>query len=370
MARFEYLEIRNSQLEIIGIIDDAASMIWHRVFYGIGDFDIEVAKTKNALSLLRKGRFVTRHDCDEIGIIEHVETVTNDAREKMLAASGRFAKVLLNRRLIYQLNGTQNKATIFRGNVQTAARALVSNNAINCPFDSKRNIPLLELGAEDSTIVDVIVDENGNKASKQVSYQNLQEYTDALLQEYECGAKVIFADSGKLQYICYKGRDLSNDIIFGIDFDNLIDISKSEDDTALRTTALIGGAGEGLERFYSLIGGEAEGLERREVFIDNSSIARTYKADDETDQEYTPAEYKEMLDTDAAQKLADMKELQAFSCALDLNNSPYKYREHYDVGDVVMLSDNELDIFTPVRLLEITEVRDSGGYSVDGVIGV
>jgi hypothetical protein len=96
VASFEYLEIRNARLELIGIIDDATSMIWHRVFYGIGDFDIEVAKTKNALSLLRKGHFVTRHDCDEIGIIEHVDSDTNEAREKVLTASGRFAKVLLN----------------------------------------------------------------------------------------------------------------------------------------------------------------------------------------------------------------------------------------------------------------------------------
>lgn len=370
MARFEYIEIRNAQLELLGIIDDANSMIWHSVYYGIGDFDIEIAKTKKALELLRRGNFVTRYDSDEIGIIESVETLTNEAQEKVLTASGRFAKVLLNRRLIYQLSGSQNKATVISGNVQTAVRGLVSNNAINCPFDSKRNISLIELGAADSSINEIIVDEKGKAASKQVSYQNLQEYTDGLLQEYELGAKVIFADLGKLQYICYKGRDLSGDIIFGVDFDNLINISKSENDTGLRTTALIGGAGEGLERFYSLIGGEAQGLDRREVFIDDSSIARTYKDEAETEQEYTAAVYKEMLDTDGAQKLADMKATQLFACALDLNNSPFIFGVDYNVGDVVMLSENELDIFTPVRILEITEVRDSGGYSVDGVIGV
>lgn len=369
MSKLEYLEIRNERLELLGIIDDAASMIWHSVYYGIGDFDIEIAKTKNALQLLRKGNFVTRYDSDEIGIIENVETITNEAQEKVLTASGRFAKILLNRRLIYQLSGSTNKATIISGNIQTAVRSLVSNNAINCPFDSKRNISIIELGAADSSITEIIVDENGKAASKQVSYQNLQEYTDELLQEYALGAKVIFTDSDKLQYVCYKGRNLSADLIFGVDFDNLIDLSKSENDTALRTTALIGGAGEGLERFYSLIGGEMQGLERREVFIDNSSIARTYKDEGETEQQYTAEVYKQMLDADGKQKLADMKETQAFSCALDLNNSPYIYGEHYKCGDVVMLSDNELDIFTPVRFLEITEVRDSGGYSIDGVIG-
>lgn len=370
MARFEYIEVRNKQLELIGIIDDAASMIWHSVYYGIGDFDIEVAKTKEALQLLRRGNFITRYDCDDIGIIKDVETTTTAAGEKFLNVSGLFAKELVNRRLIYQLSGSTNKPTILSGNVQTAARALVSDNAINCPFDSKRNISILELGAADSSITEIIVDENGKAARKQVSYQNLQEYTDELLQEYGIGARVIFTGSSKLQYVCYKGRDLSKDIIFGVDFDNLIDISISESDSALRTTALIGGAGEGLERFYSLIGGNAQGLERREVFIDDSGISRTYTDEAETEQEYTAEVYKGLLDTDGAQKLADMKESQAFACALDFNNTPYNYREHYNTGDIVMLADNELDIFTPVRILEITEVRDSAGYSVDGVIGV
>ncbi len=370
MARFEYIEVRNAQLELIGIIDDAASMIWHSVYYGVGDFNIVVAKSKEALQLLRRGNFITRYDSDDIGIIKDVYTDKTAAGEKILNVSGLFAKELLHRRLIYQLSGSTNKPTIFNGNVQTAARSLVSNNAIDCPFDSRRNFSILELGAADSSITEIIVDKNGKPASKQVSYQNLQEYTDELLQEYEIGAKVIFTGSGKLQYICYKGRDLSADIIFGVDFDNLTDVSKSESDAEWRTTALIGGAGEGLERFYSLIGGEAQGLERREVFIDDSSISRTYNDETETEQQYTAEVYKGMLDVDGAQKLADMKESRAFSCAFDFNNTPYNFREHYDTGDIVMLADNELDIFTPVRILEITEVRDSAGYSIDGVIGV
>jgi hypothetical protein len=211
MAKLEYLEIRNERLELLGLIDDAVSLIWHSVYYGVGDFDIEIAKSKSALQLLRKGNFVTRYDCDEIGIIEKVETNTNAEGKKVLTASGRFAKILLNRRLIYQLSGSTNKATIISGNVQTAARTLVSSNAIDCPFDGRRNIAILELGAVDSSITEKIIDENGKNASKQVSYQNLQEYTDELLQEYAIGAKVIFTDSDKLQYVCYKGRDLSAD---------------------------------------------------------------------------------------------------------------------------------------------------------------
>ena len=36
----EYVEIRNTNAEVIGIIDAAQSIIWHSVYFGVGDFEI------------------------------------------------------------------------------------------------------------------------------------------------------------------------------------------------------------------------------------------------------------------------------------------------------------------------------------------
>ena len=367
--RFKYVEIRNPQLELVGIIDDATSMIWHSVYYGCGDFEIVATATAEAKALLVDGNFVSRYDSPDIGIIEGVEPSMNDRGEKALIARGRFAKVVIERRLIYQLNGSTNTATVFSGDVQAAARKLVSDNAINCSFDSRRNIPILRLGAVDSSITAVVVDSNGKPASKQVSYQNLMSYTDALLQEHELGARVTLADDASaLLYSCYKGVDRSADYIFSAEFDNLLSARKSVDDSQLRTTALIGGEGEGTERFYSLIGGDVSGLARREVFIDDSSISRTYK-DGDTEMQYSDSVYKSMLDADARQKLADMKKIEAFDCAIDLNRSALIFGQHFNLGDIVTVMDNELNVYAAMRFLEITEVRDSGGYNIDAKMG-
>lgn len=146
----------------------------------------------------------------------------------MIVASGRFAKSILDRRQIYQLSGTSNTATILRGNVETNIRSLVSNNAINCPFDARRNISILRLGAL-ANIPAIIVDENGNPAQKQVSYQNLLEYSDEVLEEYGMAARVGLNDDTKnLEYIVYTGSDRSasnesgnEPVIFSAEFDNL-----------------------------------------------------------------------------------------------------------------------------------------------------
>lgn len=367
--RFKYVEIRNPQLELVGIIDDATSMIWHSVYYGVGDFDIEAPATEEAKALLVEGNFVSRYDNDEIGVIESVEGSTTAEGQRTIVARGRFAKSLLERRLIYRLNGSTNTATVFNGNVQTAARKLVYDNAINCAFDSNRNIPMLKLGEIDLSITAVVVDGNGQPASKQVSYQNLLSYTDALLQEHELAARVTLAENGSdLLYSCYKGVDRSQEYIFSAEFDNLLEMSKSIDASACRTTALIGGAGEGVERFYSLIGGDFSGLARREVFINSSSVARTYK-DGETEKQYSDSVYKSMLDADAMQKMTDMKKIEAFDCKLDLNRSALIFGQHFNAGDMVTVMDNELGVYAVLRFLEITEVRDAGGYNIDAKMG-
>ena len=36
----EYVEIRGSETEIVGILDVATAIIWHSVYFGVGDFEI------------------------------------------------------------------------------------------------------------------------------------------------------------------------------------------------------------------------------------------------------------------------------------------------------------------------------------------
>lgn len=286
----EYVEIRGSNREVIGIIDTAASIIWHSVWFGVGDFEIYAKATTEHLQLLQVGYYVTRNDDEHIGIIESITIENNLQDGKMITARGRFAKSLLDRRLIYNLSGITNKATTIRGRVENAVRWLVLNNAISCTFDTRRNISMLELGA-DAHIVDIIVDENGDPAEKQTSYSNLREYTDELLQEYGLSANVILDDeTKKLQYIVKEGVDRSADneaeldaVIFSGDYDNLSDSEYLYDITNHKTVALIGGEGEDIERFYALLVPSVDvstDINRKEIFVDASSLNKTMKAED------------------------------------------------------------------------------------------
>lgn len=384
----EYLEIRNAERSIIGIIDTAQSVIWHEKYKGVGDFEIYAKATPEHLNLLEENNYITRLDKDEIGIIENIAISYSVQNGRMITATGRFAKSILDRRHIYNprprknqssvvIPGYNNDPTIIgrqstdTQKVEKAVRYLVNNNAINCTFNTDRNFSMLELGAL-SNLPEIITDENGNAAEIQVSYDNLLTYTDELLTEYNLSSKVIInKDTLKLQYVVYKGTDRSTSntegnepIIFSQEFDNLIESEYTLSTTQEKNVALIGGEGEGVERFYALIGGTAD-LTRRETFIDASSINKKYKDDQEVEHEYTDTQYDNLLKSSGKNTLAPLKQIESFNGKLDVSNGQFQLNVNFALGDVVTIQDNEIGKYINARIIETTEVQDEDGYTVE-----
>lgn len=366
----EYIVARNQNREQIGIIDLFKSVIWERAYYGAGSFEVYAPATEEHLEQLQEGHYITRPDDDEVGIIERIELTYSPTEGRMITASGRFAKSMLDRRLIYKLSGTSNRATILRGNVEAAVRSLVQNNIISAT-DAARNISFIKLGATAGT-AQVIIDDNGNAADKQVSYQNLLSYTDELLQEYELGSRATLDAEKNLVYRVFEGADKrrgntrGNDaVIFSQTFDNLVSSQYAKDDTERKTTALVGGAGEDISRFYSLYGGNYSGEERREVFVDASGISRKYTDENDIEQEYSSDVYRQMLHTEARQELAQLIAEETFKGKVDVSHSQYQYKTDFELGDIVTIMDTQAGLELASRITEIREIQDGTGYSVE-----
>ena len=372
----DLVEIKDADRVTIGVIDVASSIIWRSVYYGVGDFEIYAKADDHNVELLKVGNYVTRPNNDEVGIIEHVNLTFDFSNGYMLSATGRFAKALLDRRLIYKLSNTVNTPTIIQGNVEIAVRQLVNDNAIACTSDSRRNISILGLAALQG-LTPTIVDESGNAARKQVSYQNLLEYTEKVLHEYGLAAKVIFNNSNKkLLYQVYQGTDRStgnsagNDaVIFSLDYDNLVSSEYDYTEVPLRNSALIGGEGEGLDRFFTLLTKNKSGLKLREIFVDASSINRTYQDDQDQEQTYTTAEYRAMLNQQGQEVLESHVVSETFSGEIDATHGVWIYGRDYFLGDIVTVQDNLINKYIDVRITEVTEVQDENGYSVNVVFG-
>ena len=120
------------KLQKIGLLDDFVSVVWNNRFLTSGDFEFIVKLTKRNIDLIKRNRFVTRKNLDEIGIIEEV-TISDDNGTKQIKAVGRMAQSLLSRRIIWD-------STLLNGLTLPQLRALIDNNLIN-PADVKRQIP-------------------------------------------------------------------------------------------------------------------------------------------------------------------------------------------------------------------------------------
>lgn len=288
----DYVEIRSAALEPLGLIDTAKSIIWNTEYFGAGAFEIYTEATPAAVSMLKVGNFITRIDSDGVGIIEAINVTFDIENGRMITASGRLAKSLLDRRIISYVRGNANAATVFSGNVEARARGLVQDNAIACYKDKQRAIPynernigILQLGALSNLPAETDL--------RQAINENLLTYTDDFLHQYNYGAKLI-RDGSKLSYVVYSGKDRSigntagnEPVIFSEDFDNLSGSNYSFDDTAGKSFALVGGEGEGDKRFYVECNAALSGLARRETFVDSSLAREVYEekfAGDGTDE--------------------------------------------------------------------------------------
>ena len=216
-----------------------------------------------------------------------------------------------------------------------------------------------------------IVDASGKAAEKQVSYGNLLTYTDGVLEEYGLAAKCIL-QNGLFLYTVYNGIDRSTNnavgnmpVIFSKEFDNLTYSGYTYDGTTEKNVALIGGEGEGIERFYSLLENAESGLQRRELFIDASSISKKYKDENDVEQTYTDAQYKTMLDAQGKQDIAPLVITETFDGTIDATNSNYIYGRDFALGDIVTVQNNSIGKYVNVRIREALEYQDQNGYAVE-----
>lgn len=368
----EYLEARNSNREIIGILDDFQSIIWETNYYSTGAFEVYLQAVPQYINVLQIGNYVTRPDDENIGIIENINVEYSEEFGKMIAASGRFAKSILDRRIIYNASGnTTGKLSISpvisSGLVETAVRKLVTDHIISSP-QTARNISFITLG-ELQGITKKIVDESGKNTQLQTSFGNLLEYTDEMLHSYELGAKMVFdRETLQLKYTVYEGKDRSRNntqnnlpIIMSQEYDNFFSSRYEKNTTQIKNTALIGGEGEGADRFCTMIGTNATGLNRREVWIDASAQSKTYELNGEQKQ-YTDDEYLALLKSAGTQTIADYQTTEIYDGELNINALTYK--TDFNVGDIITVEDNELNIYINPRIIAVIENQNESGYSI------
>ncbi len=348
------IHVLDRSCRLVGVIDDYISVIWRPAYYDIGDFELYINATPEAVALLQKNYYLVRDTdiiVDEAGnvtysnvmIIKNYKLTTDAEEGDYLTYTGKELKFLLHQRIIWQ-------QTNLTGTAEEGIRQLVTENAIS-PTDSKRVIPSLTLGAI-AGLTDNI--------NKQVTGEYLDQAIKDICTAYNYGWEIFIYNSA-LVFIVYAGEDRSCQqtekpyVLFSEGFDNILNTEYQLSTEEYANIALIGGEGEGLERIYATVGADSSGLERYETFTDARDISQNKDSEDAI----TLETYLTLLQERGRENLASLGITESFLGEV-LTDVAFKYGEDFFIGDIVTII-NKYGITKNVRVLSAIESVDGTG---------
>lgn len=344
------LLVLNDNFQIIGIIDDFASLTWRRAYYKTGEYSLYLSG--QYFHLINQGKYIYRKDAQETGIIENIEYGNQDEFVPSLLVSGRFLDSILADRVL-------NSVQYLKGTHEYVMRSLVYTLAI--AGNNNRKIPRLFLGKDNNL---------GSKIDQQATGDNLLEKLYEIGATGELGLRVRYDYlQEKMFFEVYKGLDrteaqtVNSWATFSTDFENLSELSYIYNDMDYKNFAYVAGEGENTERIVVEVDC-TNGEYRRELYVD----ARDLSTRTDDDSVMTTAEYRALLTQRGLEKLAEYRKIQQANSNIDPNGN-LKYKIDYDLGDKCTVCDKYLGISLEQRITEIEEVHEGGMLKISPVFG-
>ena len=286
-----------------------------------------------------------------MGIIEYRNLYVNSLGEEQIKINGRFYTSMLDRRIQFSVEQHVNKQ------IESIMRNMVDRNCISTI--AARKLPIL-LGDFNNF---------SERADYQKSYGNLLEELNILSETSNIGFHIVTDMGTGIHYFeIYKGIDrsvnqnINSHVVFSRENDNLYEQEYTDNGNNHRTTAIVAGEGEGIDRTITQVNNSYTGRDRKEIYVDARDIQS------EVDEVIIPeSEYRDLLNQRGLEKLAEHKEIQTFEGKVISNN--YTYKEDYDLGDIVTVMDKKWNVVVNSRITEVNEIYENGNVSIVPTLG-
>lgn len=255
------VNVYDKDLQMVGIIDTFASLIWANRYWENGDCELYLPATMQNLNMLQIGYFLGRNDDDMICRINYIELDTSAENGNYLIVKGIDVKSVLDQRIVWTMQNANGNAEVFLRSLVDGA--LGNTDASRMLTDTHGN-RIFYLGA---------INNFTDKLTEQVTYKNLGDKCREYCRRFGWGYKVT-ENFGSLYFRLFKGTDRSNSVVFSNEYENLAESVYVDDETNIGNVALIGGEGEGSERVLRPAG-TATSFDRHELFVDAKDVSST-----------------------------------------------------------------------------------------------
>ena len=357
------LYVYSSEMELQGIVEKIASLIWTRRYWSCGEFKLLVPFTEEHSRMLVKNNIIMKRGDDEAAQIRYVHITKNSQGLEEIEVQGKFLIAWIGKRII-------KKQIITKDTTQNILYRIVRENVTN-PADTVRKIPDVSIATDDADTESGVIDYTSEQ------YTNAQLAAETAAKAAKLGIRMrTDARTGAHVFSVYEGRDLTAGntagnapCIFSQEFDNIVEQEYTNSVENLKTTAFVGGEEkEGVARKVAEVGGSAAGLEREEVFINATDIVQEYEDDDGTQVTLTDAEYLALLSARGAEELEQYAETLSFGSKVN-TFANLIYRTDYDLGDRVTCVNKRWGIRIDVRITEIAETYQNNVEEIDITFG-
>lgn len=357
------LYVYSSEMELQGIVEKIASLIWTRRYWSCGEFKLLVPFTEEHSRMLVKNNIIMKRGDDEAAQIRYVSITKNSQGLEEIEVQGKFLIAWIGKRII-------KKQIITNDTTQNILYRIVRENVTN-PADTARKIPDVSIATDDEDTESGVIDYTSEQ------YTNAQLAAETAAKAAKLGIRMrTDARTGAHVFSVYEGRDLTAGntagnapCIFSQEFDNIVEQEYTNSVENLKTTAFVGGEEkEGVARKVAEVGGSAAGLAREEVFINATDIVQEYEDDDGTQVSLTDAEYLALLSARGAEELEQYAETLSFGSKIN-TFANLIYRTDYDLGDRVTCVNKRWGICIDVRITEIAETYQNNVEEIDITFG-
>ena len=341
------LYVYSSDMELQGIVEKIASLIWTRRYWSCGEFKLLVPFTEEHSRMLVKNNIIMKRGDDEAAQIRYVSITKNSQGLEEIEVQGKFLIAWIGKRII-------KKQIITNDTTQNILYRIVRENVTN-PADTVRKIPDVSIADDDADTESGAIDYTSEQ------YTNAQLAAETAAKAAKLGIRMrTDARTGTHVFSVYEGRDLTAGnsagnapCIFSQEFDNIVEQEYTNSIENLKTTAFVG---------------SAAGLAREEVFINATDIVQEYEDDDGEQVSLTDTEYLALLSARGAEELEQYAETLSFGSKVN-TFANLIYRTDYDLGDRVTCVNKRWGIRIDVRITEIAETYQNNVEEIDITFG-
>ena len=360
------IQVFNLDLDFLGICEEINDIEWVREYYKGGRFTLNAKLNEHNLGLLKKDNILIKdNNFDEPMIIEYRElSEGSNGDEDFIITGNSLTTRILSSRVTESRQIEKNKIDVVMKNIL--------KKQTESPLRAFKGLSY----SEDKDYFTEIIEHKS-------LYKSLDEEFETLSRLYDIGHKISIDIENKLfVFDVYTMADISDSVLFSVDFDNLSNQRFTDSTDNYKNVAIVCGQGDSDKdedddetRDKVILNNDLyAGFNRREVYIDARDIEKdTKKGKDKDGNEIDiPIANGEnaikLLTARGKERLIEHLPIESFEGDLVENN--YRYKIDFDLGNVVTVRNKKWGVEFTQRITKIIENTDIYGTTIEVSFGV